>query len=251
MTGGSDMFRLDGKPALVTGASGGIGAAIARALHAQGAKVVLSGTRQERLEELAQDLGEGAFVCAADLRDAAEPNALIEAAEQAAGPLHILVNNAGMTRDMLAMRMSDLDWQAVLDIDLSAPFRLARATLRGMLRRRAGRIINISSVVGVTGNAGQANYAAAKAGLIGMSKSMAREVASRGVTVNVVAPGFIDTAMTEALTAAQKTQLAEQIPLGRIGQPADISGAVVYLASDAAAWVTGATLHVNGGMAML
>jgi 3-oxoacyl-[acyl-carrier protein] reductase len=245
------MFRLDGKPALVTGASGGIGAAIARALHAQGAKVVLSGTRQERLEELAQDLGEGAFVCAADLRDAAEPNALIEAAEQAAGPLHILVNNAGMTRDMLAMRMSDLDWQAVLDIDLSAPFRLARATLRGMLRRRAGRIINISSVVGVTGNAGQANYAAAKAGLIGMSKSMAREVASRGVTVNVVAPGFIDTAMTEALTAAQKTQLAEQIPLGRIGQPADISGAVVYLASDAAAWVTGATLHVNGGMAML
>jgi 3-oxoacyl-[acyl-carrier protein] reductase len=245
------MFRLDGKPALVTGASGGIGASIARALHAQGARVVLSGTRMERLEELAADLGEGALVCPADLRDATEPNALVEAAEAAAGPLHILVNNAGMTRDMLALRMSDLDWQAVLDIDLSAPFRLARAALRGMLRRRAGRIINISSIVGVTGNAGQANYAAAKAGLIGMSKSLAQEVASRGITVNVVAPGFVDTAMTEALNEAQKAKLAEQIPLGRIGQPDDIAGAVVYLASDAAAWVTGATLHVNGGMAML
>jgi 3-oxoacyl-[acyl-carrier protein] reductase len=251
MTGSTDMFRLDGKPALVTGASGGIGAAIARALHAQGAKVVLSGTRMERLEELAQELGEGAFVCPADLRDAAEPNALVEAAEKAAGPLHILINNAGMTRDMLALRMSDLDWQAVLDIDLSAPFRLARAALRGMLRRRAGRIVNISSIVGATGNPGQANYAAAKAGLVGMSKSLAQEVASRGITVNVVAPGFIDTAMTEALNDAQKTKLAEQIPLGRIGQPEDIAGAVVYLASDAAAWVTGATLHVNGGMAML
>ena len=245
------MFRLDGKPALVTGASGGIGAAIARALHAQGAKVVLSGTRRERLEELAGDLGEGAFVCPADLRDAAEPNALVEAAEKAAGPLHILVNNAGMTRDMLALRMSDLDWQAVLDIDLSAPFRLARAVLRGMLRRRAGRIINISSIVGATGNPGQANYAAAKAGLVGMSKSLAQEVGSRGITVNVVAPGFIDTAMTEALNDAQKAKLAAQIPLGRIGQPEDVAGAVVYLASDAAAWVTGATLHVNGGMAML
>ena len=248
MTG---MFRLDGKPALVTGASGGIGAAIARALHAQGAKVVLSGTRMERLEELAAELGDGAFVCSADLRDAAEPNALVEAAEQVAGPLHILVNNAGMTRDMLALRMSDLDWQAVLDIDLSAPFRLARAALRGMIRRRAGRIVNISSIVGVTGNAGQANYAAAKAGLIGMSKSLAQEVASRGVTVNVVAPGFVDTAMTEALNDAQKAKLAAGIPLGRIGAPEDIAGAVVYLASDAAAWVTGSTLHVNGGMAMV
>ena len=245
------MFRLDGKPALVTGASGGIGAAIARALHAQGAKVVLSGTRQARLEELAQELGEGAFVCPADLRDAAEPNALVEAAEKAAGPLHILVNNAGMTRDGLALRMSDLDWQAVLDIDLSAPFRLARAAMRGMLRRRAGRIINISSIVGVTGNPGQANYAAAKAGLIGMSKSLAQEVASRGITVNVVAPGFVDTAMTEALNDARKAKLVEGIPLGRIGQPEDVAGAVVYLASDAAAWVTGATLHVNGGMAMV
>ncbi|MGD0433739.1 MAG: 3-oxoacyl-[acyl-carrier-protein] reductase [Acetobacteraceae bacterium] len=245
------MFRLDGKPALVTGASGGMGAAIARALHAQGAKVVLSGTRRERLEQLAQDIGEGAFVCPADLRDAAEPGALVEAAEQVAGPLHILVNNAGMTRDMLALRMSDLDWQAVLDIDLSAPFRLARATLRGMLRRRAGRIINISSIVGATGNAGQANYAAAKAGLVAMSKSLAQEVASRGITVNVVAPGLVETAMTGALTDAQKSKLAERIPLGRIGQPEDVAGAVAYLASDAAAWVTGATLHVNGGMAML
>jgi 3-oxoacyl-[acyl-carrier protein] reductase len=251
MTGGVDMFRLDDRTALVTGASGGIGAAIARALHAHGAKVVLSGTRMERLEELARDLGDGAFVCPADLRDAAEPIALVEAAETAAGPLHILVNNAGMTRDMLALRMSDLDWQAVLDIDLSAPFRLARAALRGMLRRRAGRIINISSIVGATGNAGQANYAAAKAGLVGMSKSLAQEVASRGITVNVVAPGFVDTAMTETLNEAQKTKLAEQIPLGRIGKPEDVAGAVVYLASDAAAWVTGATLHVNGGMAML
>jgi len=251
MTEGTDMFRLDDKPALVTGASGGIGAAIARALHAQGAKVVLSGTRQVRLEELAEELGAGAFVCPADLRDAAEPNLLIEAAEQVAGPLHILVNNAGMTRDMLALRMSDLDWQAVLDIDLSAPFRLARAALRGMLRRRAGRIINISSIVGATGNPGQANYAAAKAGLVGMSKSLAQEVASRGITVNVVAPGFVDTAMTENLSDAQKAKINEQIPLGRVGQPEDIAGAVVYLASDAAAWVTGATLHVNGGMAML
>jgi 3-oxoacyl-[acyl-carrier protein] reductase len=213
--------------------------------------VVLSGTRQERLEELAAALGDDAFVCSADLRDAAEPTALVEAAEQVAGPLHILVNNAAMTRDMLALRMSDLDWQAVLDIDLSAPFRLARAVLRGMIRRRAGRIINISSIVAATGNAGQANYAAAKAGLIGMSKSLAQEVASRGVTVNVVSPGFVDTAMTEVLNDAQKAKIAEQIPLGRIGQPEDIAGAVVYLASDAAAWVTGATLHVNGGMAML
>src|SRR5471030_2453895 len=231
------MFRVGGKPALVTGASGGIGAAIARALHAQGAKVVLSGTRMERLEELARELGEGAFVCPADLRDAAEPTALVEAAEEVAGPLHILVNNAGMTRDMLALRMSDLDWQAVLDIDLSAPFRLTRATLRGMLRRRAGRIVNISSIVGATGNAGQANYAAAKAELIGMSKSLAQEIASRGITVNVVAPGFVETAMTGALTDAQKSKISEQIPLGRIGQPEDIAGAVVYLASDAASWV--------------
>ncbi len=244
------MFRLDGKAALVTGASGGIGAAIARALHAQGASVALSGTRRDALDALAVELGDRAHVCPADLRDAAEPDQLIEAAEAAAGPLHILVNNAGMTRDMLAMRMRDADWQAVLDVDLSAPFRLARATLRGMVRRRAGRIVNISSIVGVTGNAGQSNYAAAKAGLIGMTKALAQEVASRGITVNAVAPGFIVTAMTEALNDAQRAKLADSIPLGRLGQPADVAAAVTYLVSDEAGWVTGATLHVNGGMAM-
>jgi 3-oxoacyl-[acyl-carrier protein] reductase len=244
------VFRLDGKAALVTGASGGIGAAIARALHAQGAVVALSGTRRDALDALAADLGERAHVCPADLRDAAEPDALVESTEKVAGPLHILVNNAGMTRDMLAIRMRDADWQSVLDVDLSAPFRLARAALRGMLRRRAGRIINISSIVAVTGNAGQANYAAAKAGLIGMSKALAQEVASRGITVNVVAPGFVVTAMTDALPEAQKVKLAEAIPLGRLGQPDDVAAAVTYLSSDEAAWVTGATLHVNGGMAM-
>ena len=244
------MFRLDGKAALVTGASGGIGAAIARALHAQGASVALSGTRRDALDALAAELGERAHVCPADLRDAAEPDQLIEAAEAAAGPVHILVNNAGMTRDMLAMRMRDADWQAVLDVDLSAPFRLARATLRGMVRRRAGRIVNISSIVGVTGNAGQSNYAAAKAGLIGMTKALAQEVASRGITVNAVAPGFIVTAMTASLNEAQRAKLSDSIPLGRLGQPDDVAAAVVYLVSDEAGWVTGATLHVNGGMAM-
>ena len=251
MTDTGKMFRLDGKTALVTGASGGIGGAIARALHGQGAKVVLSGTRREQLDALAAELGDNAFVCPADLRDPAAANTLVEAAEKAAGPLHILVNNAGLTRDMLALRMTDADWQTVLDVDLSAPFRLARAALRGMLRRRAGRIVNISSIVGATGNAGQANYAAAKAGLVAMSKSLAQEVGSRGITVNVVAPGFVVTPMTDALSDAQKAKIGEQIPLGRLGQPEDIAGAVVYLASDAAAWVTGATLHVNGGMAML
>jgi len=245
------MFRLDGKPALVTGASGGIGAAIARALHGQGAIVALSGTRRDALETLAAELGDRAHVCPADLRDASEPDALIETAEAATGPLHIVVNNAGMTRDMLALRMSDQDWQAVMDVDLSAPFRLARAALRGMVRRRAGRIINISSIVGATGNAGQANYAAAKAGLIGMTKALAQEVASRGITINAVAPGFVVTAMTDALSEAQKTKLSDSIPLKRLGQPADIAAAVAYLASDEAGWVTGATLHVNGGMAMI
>ena len=245
------MFRLDGKLALVTGASGGIGAAIARALHAQGATLALSGTRRDALDALATELGERAHVCPADLREAGAADALIAAAEAAAGPLAILVNNAGLTRDGLALRMKDEDWAAVLDVDLSAPFRLARAALRGMLRRRAGRIIQISSVVGATGNAGQANYAAAKAGLVGMSKALAQEVASRGVTVNVVAPGFIATAMTEVLTEVQKTKLIEAIPLGRMGTPADVAAAVTYLASEEAAWVTGATLHVNGGMAMI
>ena len=244
------MFSLAGRIALVTGASGGIGAAIARTLHAQGATVVLSGTRLEALESLAAELGERAHAIAADLKDPAAPDALIAAAEKIA-PLHILVNNAGFTRDMLALRMKDEDWQAVLDVDLTAPFRLARAALRGMVRRRAGRIISISSIVGTTGNAGQANYAAAKAGMVGMTKALAQEVASRGVTVNVVAPGFIATPMTDALTDAQKTKLTEGIPLGRMGTPADIAAAVVYLASDEAGWVTGATMHVNGGMAMI
>ncbi len=245
------MFRLDGKPALVTGASGGIGAAIARTLHAQGAVVVLSGTRREALDALAAELGERVHVCPADLRDPQATDALMEAAEQAAGPLHVLVNNAGLTRDMLALRMRDEDWQAVLDVDLTAPFRLTRAALRGMLRRRAGRIIGIASIVGATGNAGQANYAAAKAGLVGMTKALAQEVASRGVTVNVVAPGFIETPMTAALGGAQRGKLSDAIPLGRLGQPADVAAAVAYLASDEAGWVTGATLHVNGGMAMI
>ncbi len=245
------MFRLDGKPALVTGASGGIGAAIARALHAQGATVVLSGTRVEALDKLASELGERAHVASADLADPTAPDKLVETAEAAAGPLAILVNNAGLTRDMLALRMRDEDWATVLEVDLAAPFRLARATLRGMLRRRAGRIVSISSIVGATGNAGQANYAAAKAGLVGMSKALAQEVASRGVTVNVVAPGFIETPMTDALNDAQRDKLAGAIPLGRLGQPGDVAAAVAYLVSDEAGWVTGATLHVNGGMAML
>ena len=245
------MFRLDGKTALVTGASGGIGSAIARALHAQGAVVALSGTRREALEALAGELGERAHVCPADLRDPAAPEALVAAAEAAGGPLAILVNNAGFTRDGLALRMKDAEWQAVLDVDLSAPFRLARAALKGMVRRRAGRIISIGSIVGATGNPGQANYAAAKAGLIGLSKALAREVASRGITVNVVCPGFVVTPMTDALSEAQRARLTEAIPLGRLGQPADIAAAVVFLASDEAGWVTGATLHVNGGMAML
>ncbi len=245
------MFRLDDRVALITGASGGIGAAIARALHAQGATVVLSGTRVAALESLAAELGARAFVASADLALPEAADGLIAATEAAAGRLDILVNNAGLTRDGLVLRMKDSDWQAVIEVDLAAPFRLARAALKGMLRRRAGRIIGISSIVGATGNPGQANYAAAKAGLVGMSKALAQEVASRGVTVNVVAPGFIETAMTDALPEAQRTALAQRIPLGRLGQPGDIAGAVVYLASDAAAWVTGATLHVNGGMAML
>ncbi|MFC4168744.1 3-oxoacyl-[acyl-carrier-protein] reductase [Teichococcus aestuarii] len=244
------MFGLQGKVALVTGATGGIGAEIARALHRQGAKVALSGTREAVLAELAAELGEGALVAPADLSDPAAPQALVERVESELGRLDILVNNAGFTRDGLAMRMSDKDWADVLEVDLSAPFRLARAAMRGMMKRRAGRIISIASIVGTTGNPGQANYAAAKAGLVGMSKSLAQELASRGITVNVVAPGFIRTPMTDALNEQQKTRLMERIPLGRMGEAADIAAAVAYLASDEAGWVTGATLHVNGGMAM-
>jgi len=245
------MFRLDGKVALVTGATGGIGAATARALHAQGARVAITGRRAAELEALAAELGEGVLVAPADLAEPAAPAALVEQVEAALGTLDILVNNAGFTRDMLALRMGDADWAAVLEVDLTAPFRLARAALRGMMKRRFGRIVSIASIVGVTGNAGQANYAAAKAGLIGMSKSLAQEVATRGVTVNVVAPGFVKTAMTDALGEAQRTKLLERIPAGRMGAPADIGAAVVYLVSAEAGWVTGQTLHVNGGMAMI
>jgi 3-oxoacyl-[acyl-carrier protein] reductase len=245
------MFDLTGKNALVTGASGGIGGEIARALHAQGAVVALSGTRREALEALAAELGARAHVCPANLAEPAEAAALIGAAEAAMGSVDILVNNAGLTKDGLALRMSDADWAQVLDVDLAAPFRVSRAALKFMLRRRSGRIINIGSVVGSTGNAGQANYAAAKAGLIGLTKALAQEVASRGITVNLIAPGFVTTPMTDALTDAQKAKLAEKIPLGRLGGPGDIAAGAVYLASDEAGWVTGATLHVNGGMAML
>lgn len=245
------MFSLEGKVALVTGATGGIGAATARALHQAGATVAITGRRAAELEALAAELGSRVIVAPADLADPAAPAALVEKVEGEGGSLDILVNNAGFTRDMLALRMGDADWQAVLDVDLTAPFRLARAALRGMMKKRWGRIVSIASIVGVTGNAGQANYAAAKAGLIGMSKSLAQEVATRGVTVNVVAPGFVKTAMTDALNEAQRTALLSRIPAARMGTPEDIAGAVVYLASPAAAWVTGQTLHVNGGMAMI
>jgi 3-oxoacyl-[acyl-carrier protein] reductase len=243
------MFRLDGRMALVTGASGGIGAAIARALHAQGATVALSGTRREALEALAGELGERAHACPADLKDPAAPDALVAEVEKIA-PLDILVNNAGFTRDMLALRMKDEDWQAVLDVDLTAPFRLSRAALRGMLKRRAGRIISISSIVGATGNPGQANYAAAKAGVAGMSRALAQELGSRNVTVNCVAPGFIDTDMTRGLPDAQRDALLGKIPLGRLGQPEEIAATVAFLASPRAGYITGSTINVNGGMYM-
>jgi 3-oxoacyl-[acyl-carrier protein] reductase len=245
------MFDLSDQTALVTGASGGIGAAIARALHANGAAVMLAGRRREALDALAAALGERTHCAAADLADPAAADRLIGDAEAAMGRLDILVNNAGITRDALALRMSEEDWQTVLEIDLTAAFRLSRAALRGMVRRRHGRIIAITSVVGLTGNPGQANYAAAKAGMVGMAKSLAAEIASRGITVNCVAPGLIATPMSERLTPEQRNRLLAAIPIGRPGRPEEIAAAVVFLASREAAYLTGQTLHVNGGMAML
>src|SRR5829696_939173 len=242
------LFDLAGKTALVTGATGGIGAAIAQALHAQGATVALSGTRAEVLDALQRKLGERSHSFQCDLARPEEVEKLVPLAETAMGSLDILVNNAGITRDMLALRMKDEDWAGVLDVNLTAVFRLARAALRGMMKRRFGRIIGITSVVGVTGNPGQANYAASKAGMIGLTKALAREVASRSITVNCVAPGFIETAMTSALAEKQKESLLGGIPAGRLGAPAEVAAAVVYLASAEAAYTTGQTLHVNGGM---
>ena len=245
------MFDLSGKTALVTGASGGIGGAIARALHRQGAAVLLAGTRIAALDALAAELGERTCVHAADLADPAAGDALVKDAETRLGKLDILVNNAGLTRDGLAVRMKDEDWQKVLDVDLTAGFRLARAAMRGMMKRRFGRIIGITSVVGVIGNPGQANYAAAKAGMIGLSKALAAEVATRGITVNCVAPGFIASAMTDALTPEQKDRIAKVIPMARLGMPDEVASSVVFLASDQAGYITGQTIHVNGGMAMI
>jgi 3-oxoacyl-[acyl-carrier protein] reductase len=245
------MFDLTGRKALVTGASGGIGGAIARALHTQGAEVALAGRRRDALDALAAELGARTHVLVADLGTADGDAGLAEAAEDAMGQVDILVNNAGITADTLAMRMKDEDWQRVLELNLTSGFRIIRALLRGMLKRRHGRIIGITSVVGVTGNPGQANYAAAKAGIIGMSKALAQEVAERGITVNCVAPGFIETPMTDDLPDAVKENLLGRIPVGRLGSPEDIGAATAYLASDEAAYVTGQTMHVNGGMAMI
>jgi 3-oxoacyl-[acyl-carrier protein] reductase len=245
------MFDLTGKTALVTGATGGIGKAIAVALAAQGARVALSGTRIEVLEALKGEIGGETVVLPCNLADAAAVERLVPEAETALGKLDIRVNNAGLTRDMLAMRMKDEEWAAVIEVNLTATFRLSRAAMRGMLKRRAGRIISITSIVGVMGNAGQANYAASKAGMIGLAKSLAKEVAARGVTVNCIAPGFIETPMTDVLNEKQREAILASVPAGRLGTPADVAAAAVYLASDEAAYVTGQTLHVNGGMAMI
>ena len=244
------MFDLSGRTALVTGASGGIGDAIAGQLHAQGATVVLAGRRRDALAALAERLGERTRVAVAELAEPQAAEQLIAAAE-ADGGVDVLINNAGLTRDNLALRMKDEDWQTVLDVNLSAGFRLIRAALRGMMRRRWGRIVNITSIVALTGNPGQANYAAAKAGMIGMTKSLAAEVASRGITVNCIAPGFIQTPMIDALNEEQRARLLERVPVGRLGSGADVAAAVGYLVSEEAAYVTGQTLHVNGGMAMI
>ena len=245
------MFDLTGKLALVTGASGGLGGAIARALHAQGASVALSGTRREALDAVAAELGSRTFVLPCDLSDKQAVETLVPAAEAAMGGLDILVNNAGVTRDNLFLRMKDEEWDKVLAVNLTAAFRLSRACLKGMMRRRYGRIVSIASVVGVTGNPGQGNYAAAKAGLIGMSKALAAEVASRGITANCVAPGFIASPMTAALSDKQREAILASVPMGRLGEGAEIGAAAVYLASGEASYVTGQTLHVNGGMSMI
>jgi len=246
------MFTLSGKNALVTGASGGLGGAIARGLHAQGAKVVLSGTKLDALEKLKAELGERSFVASGNLADPAVPATLLKDAEgKLGGGVDILINNAGLTRDGLALRMKDEDWDTVLNVNLSAAFRLTRAALKGMMSRRWGRVISITSIVGVTGNGGQANYAASKAALIGMSKSLAQEMAPRNVTVNCIAPGFITSAMTDVLTEDQKQKLLANIPVGYMGEGKDIASAAVFLASDEARYITGQTLHVNGGMAMI
>jgi 3-oxoacyl-[acyl-carrier protein] reductase len=245
------MFDLSGRKALVTGASGSIGGGIARALHRQGAIVGISGTRREALDSLAAELGDRVHVLPCDLSDAAAVDALVPAAEAAMGDLDILVNNAGMTRDTLFVRLSDDDWNKVIAVNLTAAFKLSRAVLMGMMRRRHGRIVSISSVVGVTGNAGQGNYAASKAGLIGMTKALAQEVASRGVTANCIAPGFVGSAMTDALNDKQKEAILSRVPARRLGTVLEIAAGAVYLASDEAAYVTGQTLHINGGMAMI
>ena len=244
-------FDLSNHTALVTGATGGIGASIARTLHGAGANLVISGTRQAALDSLLEELRERAVAIPCNLSDANDVNTLIKSAEEASGPVDILINNAGMTKDGLAMRMNDDDWESVLAVDLSAAFRLSRAALRAMLKARWGRIINITSVVGHTGNPGQANYAAAKAGLGGMTRSLAAETAARGVTVNCVAPGFIQTAMTDALNEKQKAVILERIPAGKMGTPEDVAAAVLYLSSDAGGYITGQSIHVNGGMAMV
>ena len=245
------MFDLSGKTALVTGASGGIGAAIAKTLHGQGAHVVLSGTREAVLEALAAELGDRTSIAAANLGDAESVDGLVGRAEAVTGQLDILVANAGITKDGLLMRMKDEDWDQVLRINLESYFRLSRAAMRGMMKRRFGRIIGITSVVGVMGNRGQTNYAASKAGMIGFSKALAQEVATRGITVNCVAPGFIESPMTDGLTEGQKTQILSTIPAGRLGRGDEVAAACAYLASDEAAYMTGQTLHVNGGMAMI
>jgi 3-oxoacyl-[acyl-carrier protein] reductase len=245
------MFDLTGKTALVTGATGGIGEAIARALHGRGATVAISGTREEKLAALASEFATRVHVLPCNLADKEAVEALVPNAEAAMQQVDIVVNNAGVTRDNIFVRLRDEDWDTVIAVNLTAGFRIARAAARGMMRRRYGRIIGITSVVGVTGNAGQGNYAAAKAGMIGMSKALAQEIAARGVTVNCIAPGFIETAMTGALTDKQREMILSRVPAGRLGTPADVATLAVYLASDEAAYVTGQTFHVNGGMAMI